>query len=361
MKKEEILNRLSDLSEEELNCIVDTFRKHRPKKENLGMQVINVPEHVTKRLSGLGGDLDLLHIINSLPTCLTAVEEPTAKLVEKCKRIYTENCFCFDEIGELFVQKVLEYSSSYQTRPLIMHGPPGCGKSHRARVLALMLGLPYERADIPLATYGAGLTGTDGSYKNSSTGIIINGMLATGSCNYILNSEELDKEARLEGRPSFSDQFLKVLDQDSSRFRDNRLGFDVDASHIVYVFTANDKSKISAPMLDRCDVVELAALCRIDIERIVRGSLIPASIKGLCSSAEISFSEEAVEYIVGALWRGENTSIRQYQTLISRCAGAANYTGICEERPVVIEASDAELQLRRMSPASSIKNRIGFV
>lgn len=359
MKKNEIIERLSQMSETDLNEVLDVYRKHRPVKAD-GRRVITVPDYINDLLSKANPDKELLHLIEELPTHLTSVDPPSRELVERCKRIYTDECLCFDETGELFVQMVLEYASSYKSTPLILYGAPGCGKSHRAKVLSKMLGLPLERVDIPLAAHGSGLSGEGGSYRNASMGILAKGMYKTKSCNYLLNLEELDKEEKTYGRPSFSDQFLKILDQDATRFVDNRLGFEIDVSHIVYVFTANDRSKIPAPMLDRCNMVELRTPSKDDIEGILRGAVIPKTIESVCAKSEIAFSEEAIDFILHAVWKGEDTSIRQYQSLVSKCVSAANYTCICEGRPVTIQASDAETQLRRMSPVSTGKNRIGF-
>ena len=358
MRKEEIVERLSRLSEEELNQMIDIYRKHKPRVME-GMQVIFIPESIKSRLSTYG-DRDVNQIIKDLPTHLTKVESPSKAYAMKCKQIYIDNCYCFDEVGELFVQKALEYAATYKTRPIILHGSPGCGKSHRASVLAKMIGIPYERADIPLAAHSTGLSGEGGSYKNASVGIIAKGMIHTKSCNYVLNSEELDKEERTDGRPSFSDQFLKVIDQDATRFRDNRLGFDIDVSHIVYTFTANDVEKINAPMLDRCDVFEIRAPTRLEIEGILRNAIVPNTLNSYKTNNDITFSEEAVEYILSSLWRGTGTSVRQYQSLVSKCVGAANYTCIYEERSVSIEKADVEAQLRNMTFDTVNKNKIGF-
>ena len=360
MKKEEILRRFALMSESDLNEVLTLYRKHLPKTVD-GRQVITIPEHIQRRLSGIGADAELSRILKDFPTHLTPVDPPSKALAERSKAIYEDACFCFDAIGELFVQKVLEYAATYQTRPLILCGPPGCGKSHRARVLAKMLGLPYDRIDVPLATHGPGLAGEGGSYRNASLGIIAKGMVKTQSCNYLLNSEELDKEERIEEHASFADQFLKVLDQDATQFRDNRLGFEIDVSHVVYVFTANDKSKISAPMLDRCDVVELSAPHKEEVERIVRGAVIPKAMEGVCSDDNITFSQDAIDFIISSLWCEEGTSIRQYENLIARCVSAANYTFICAEHPVVIQVEDAQRQLDRMSVSTSQERRIGFV
>ena len=255
---------------------------------------------------------------------------------------------------------VLEYASSYQTRPVIIYGSPGGGKSLRAFVLSLMMGLPISRTDIPLSTNTGGLSGAEGIYQNASPGLIVGGMIRTNSCNYVFNGEELDKEAHSDRFPCFSEQFLKLTDQDAKRFVDNRLGFEIDASHIVYIFTANEKANISPPMLDRCEVIELPPPNRMDMETIVRGAVIPKTIGKVRANSEITFSEEAIDFIIQSLWKGDNTSVRQYQSLISKCVNAANYTCICEERPVVIQVSDAQTQLKKMSSLITPKNRIGF-
>ncbi len=346
------------MSEAELNEIVSVYRKHKPKKVD-GEEIITIPEYL-KRSNRFRGDDELARIVENLPTRLTKMQQPTKELLEKSRRIYIEQCFLFDEIGEMFVSKVLEYASSYQTKPIILYGSPGSGKSHRAKVFASMLGLEYYQVDIPLAAHGAGLSGEAGSYKNAGCGYIAKGMCQTRSCNYLMNSEELDKEESLDGRPSYSEQFLKVTDQDATHFRDNRLGFDIDASHIVYVFTANDRTKISAPMLDRCDVIEVSAPSKREIENIVRSSVIPNTIGNYKTSTELSFSEEAIDFVFQSLWRGSDTSLRQYQNLISKCVNAANYISICEERPVIIQKSDVERQIKTMPSYATARNKIGF-
>ncbi len=357
MNKDDIISRLSQMSEAELNEIVSIYRMHKPQKLD-GEEIIIIPEYL-KNSSKFRFDEELGRIIKSLPTRLTNVPNPSKEMLERCKQIYIDNCFCYDAVGELFVQKSLEYASSYQLKPIILFGTPGSGKSHRAKVFADMLGLKYYQVNIPLAAHGSGLAGEAPSYRNAGFGTVVKGMCETQSCNPLINGEELDKEENVEGRPSYSDQFLKITDQDATHFRDNRLGFDIDASHIVYFFTANDKTKISAPMLDRCDVIEVMAPSKNDMENIVRGSVIPKEISKYKKNCEISFSEEAVDFIFESIWQGEETSLRQYQNLVSKCASAANYVCITEERAVVIEKADVERLLPQNGSRTSTR-KIGF-
>ena len=359
MRKEEIIRRFSCMSEAELNQMVEVYKKYKPQKNN-DQQLFSIPEHIKKLTEGFKGDTMLKRILEDLPTHLTPIEAPSKNLAEKAKKIYMENCFCFDEIGEIFVHTVLEYATFKKARPLIIYGPAGGGKSHRVSVMAKMVGLHRFNANIPLSTNTGGLAGFEGSFQNSAPGLIVKGMIESQSCNYLFNGEELDKQAWFDRQPPFSDQFLKLLDQDATNFIDNRLGFGVNASHIIYVFTANDKTRISAPMLDRCEIIELLPPTKKEVTNIIRNGILPQSLERFRDNAEISFSEEAINFVIDSLWQGDNTSIRQYQSLISKCVNAANYTCICEERPVIIQRSDAEIQLRKMSAAITPKNRIGF-
>ena len=152
---------------------------------------------------------------------------------------------------------------------------------------------------------------------------------------------------------------MKLLDQDAAHFYDNRLGFEINASYIVHVFTANDKDKICAPLLDRCDVVEVPPPSKSDIESILRGAIIPQALKKVNDGVEVSFSEEAVTFVLRELWAGDRTSIRQYQALVSNCVRVANFDGVCTQQPIVIGALDAEKQLKKLIVGSE-RGRIGF-
>ncbi|MBQ9749785.1 MAG: AAA family ATPase [Clostridia bacterium] len=305
-------------------------------------------------------DPDLKKILERLPSEIILPNSPSPEFVERCKEIYIKNCFCFDAIGELLVQKALEYASSLRMRPILLHGGPGCGKTHRAGVLAEMLNLHFHLVNVPVIGNSKGIAGCAPPYK-PALGLIGEGMIAAGYCNFLSLWDEAEKEERSPERPSFSDQFLKLVDQDSARFRDNRLGFDINASHIVHVLTANDIQKVHRPLLDRCDVIEVRPPCQKDMEAIVRGRVIPKAVALVGKKDRISFSEAAINYMLEALWEGEQTSVRRYQNFAEKCVNAANYISICEGRSVVVEVDDVKKHLEQMSIAPLAPKRIGFV
>lgn len=363
MTKETIISRLSCLSVEQLNEMIHLYRTHRTRKVE-GGPLFTVPKNVLEKIEGPSYKVDreLKSTVENLPNFLRKVDEPSKAYIEKCRSIYISRCFKDDDIGRLLVQKAVEYATTYKTKPLFLYGAPGCGKSHLCSVYSEMLGLPLYRIDAPLAAHSGGISGEGAAYQNASAGAIVKGMIATGACNYLLVTEEIDKEEAVSGRVSLSDQFLKILDQDARNFRDNRLEFNINAEHVVHIFTANDKSRVSAPLLDRCDVVEIKAFTKTEISDIVRGSVIPQALERVTEHSEVSFSEEAIDFVVDSLWSRGATSLRPYQRLVDNCVSGANFKSLIDESPVNIKASDVEPYLVRSGSGSedSRMGKIGF-
>ena len=360
MTKDEIIRRLSALSGDELNALISIYRNHRPQKAicTEGEEVITIPEHVLAQMP-YTNDRQLKEIVNNFPTRLQPVSSPNKAFVAQCKQTYIDQCYCFDEVGETLVRKALEYASSYHMKPLLIYGGPGCGKTHCLQVLSKMLGLHHERINVPLAAHGSGLAGEAGSYKNASIGLIARAMVNAKSCNFQFSGDEIDKEENVDGRPSFSDQMLKLLDDDAMTFFDNRLGFTINASHILFTFTANETSKISAPLLDRCDAIEMPQRSKSNMEKIVREGVIAKSITK--AGGEIAFQEAAIEHLIQALWDDDGPpSIRTYQTIVSRCINTASFQSICEEKNVSITVEDVKREINQALIARKNKHRIGF-
>lgn len=364
MRKERILEKLRLLSEEELNRMIELYRQ-RIRCTPKGDELFGLPQDVLKKLEDkhhARSDENWISFVEQLPRRLTLLSRTGKELMEHAKKVYLENCYAEDNTFRVLLRSAIEYASAYKVRPMLFAGAPGCGKSHAVDVYGKMIGLPTYHVDAPLISHGSGLSGEAGSYQNASCGAVVSGMIRTGSCNYIMKVEEIDKIGHPTTQASLDDQFLKFIDQDAVCFRDNRLGFDVDASHIIVLFTANDLSKVSRPLVDRCEVIEFAPPTKDHIARVMKSSFIPKSLCDLKCMDRIVFSEDAVDYAIDHVWDSGERSFRQYQNLLSRCISAGNCRSIEKEDCIVIGCDDVKEVISAYNGGKERSSgRIGFL
>ncbi|GBR38680.1 AAA family ATPase [Komagataeibacter oboediens] len=154
--------------------------------------------------------------------------------------------------------KRLEWGTSGIARPVLLVGPPGCGKSTVARVYYRTLG--YEVMTMNVGAMGdpLSLTGTHQTFGDAKPSTIVEFLAATGMANPCIILDEVDK-APTDGRfGSVQNALLQFLDMGECRqFRDVFLNVPVDVSRVRWVLTANDLSTVSEPLKSRCHIIHM--------------------------------------------------------------------------------------------------------
>ena len=152
--------------------------------------------------------------------------------------------------------------SGHRLRPLLLVGPPGTGKSSLARAVAEAIHRPCVFISVPTAVEDrVFLAGWSRAYRDGEPGMILKAVRASGRRRLVLVLDELDKvnSGSSFDAPSASSSLLELLDG-TGTWTDRFLGVPFDLSDVLFIATANSRSMIAEPLLDRCDVVEIPGL-----------------------------------------------------------------------------------------------------
>jgi hypothetical protein len=121
--------------------------------------------------------------------------------------------------------------------PLLLVGPPGVGKTHFARQLAAMLGVPKFVYQLESAESTSVLTGAEKHWSNSEVGQLFKLIVQGGAhANPVVVLDELDKAPTSVNHYRPTNALHALLEPSTARkLRDTSIDFVFDASYVVYI------------------------------------------------------------------------------------------------------------------------------
>ncbi|OOY26434.1 hypothetical protein BMI90_17680 [Thioclava sp. L04-15] len=144
--------------------------------------------------------------------------------------------------------------------PMILVGPPGCGKTHFARIVADFARTPRAIIDVGAGGAGFRIAGLEHGWVSARSGVPVELITATAVANPAIVVDEVCKAGAgmrsVDGRStSLTTSLLQLLERSSAEhFTCPFLRTRVDMSHVNWILTANYESQIPEPILDRCQV-----------------------------------------------------------------------------------------------------------
>jgi ATP-dependent Lon protease len=145
-------------------------------------------------------------------------------------------------------------NEAVQFTPMLLLGEPGLGKTYFAKKLARALGTGFEFVSMTSLTAGWILTGASAQWNNSRPGKVAQTLIEGDYANPVVVLDEVDK-AGGDSRYDPIGALYPLLERDTAaHFKDEFIDVDMDASHILWVATANDESTIPEPILNRMNV-----------------------------------------------------------------------------------------------------------
>ncbi|MDR0819828.1 MAG: endopeptidase La [Oscillospiraceae bacterium] len=273
---------------------------------------------------------DAAVIANYLDVCLSLPWTNTTKErvdVAVTRRILDEDHYGLDKVKERITEFVavrqISKAGKINGGILCLIGPPGTGKTSIAYAVAKSLNRKMARISLGGVHDEADIRGHRKTYVGAMPGRIIDAVIRAGTSNPLILLDEVDKLGHdYRGDPAAA--LLEALDpEQNSTFRDHFLEIPFDLSDTIFLTTANDRSAIPVPLLDRMEVIEIPSYT--DEEKLViakKHLLTKQRVKHGLKATQLRVTDDAIRMIIADYTRESGVRVLERE-LAALCRKAA--------------------------------------
>lgn len=263
---------------------------------------------------------------------------------KEARRILDEELYGMEKVKQRIMETIIQINRTH-TLPaygLLLVGPAGTGKSQIAYAVARILKLPWTTLDMSSINDPEQLTGSSRIYANAKPGIIMEAFSMAGESNLVFIINELDKAASGKGNGNPADVLLTLLD--NLGFTDNYMECMVPTVGVYPIATANDKSRISAPLMSRFAVIELPDYSVEEKKVIFSKFALPKVLKRIgLQEEECMVTEEGLDAVMEQF--KNTTGIRDLEQAAEHIAANALYQIEVDKVSRVVFDADAVCSL----------------
>lgn len=208
--------------------------------------------------------------------------------------------------------------------PLLLVGPPGCGKTHFANRLAELAGVGSAALSLAGIANNAELAGSPRGFKYPQPSLAACTIGRSGTGNPVIIIDEVEKAG---GSPEMGDArqtLLTFLEPASARAHfDGCLAAPIDLSHVNWILTANSVHGLSGPLLSRLSVIEVAGPAPEHAESVLASLLQAQAARWDLPCSAFPALDRAIEDELLAQFRRHRSVRRMRKALASILAIAA--------------------------------------
>jgi hypothetical protein len=189
--------------------------------------------------------------------------------------------------------------------------------------LTRVMNIPFLALPMTIMSSPFVWTGLHRSWRASTPGVVAKQLIENPVANPLIFVDEFDKTSEFRNDESIYNAFYPLLEPSTAKsFVDEYLMAPIDASHISWIFTANNLSKIPAAILDRLNVVHVKAPTLDHRRRVLHSIYLEANDKFASLFDHAPSADLLAALNAGSL----RTARRDLEAAMARAAGAGRAT-----------------------------------
>jgi len=206
------------------------------------------------------------------------------------------------------------YNKPVRVAPILVVGEPGIGKSFFTDQLSQIMGIPLTRIAIDNLQIGCDIAGMSFAYSKSSPGAVFRVLTENDHASPLVILDELDKVWDNWGYGDPLAPLHNLLEPVSAKvFKDASFPMPIDASHVIWIATANSLSRVPATIRSRFEIFKVDTPSADQFDAILREICREIS----CRYPGVTFDEEVIPVLRGM-------TPREQRKLLERVVGRAS-------------------------------------
>ena len=202
----------------------------------------------------------------------------------------------------------------FSMQPTLVVSEPGTGKTHAARKLAELSGLPLIYIDGSSLSSSAELISSDVVFQSARPSAIVEGLARNRVANPLVVIDEVDKlhDMAQGGFANLSEALIGLIDRTVARqHKDKYLQAEIDLSHVNFLLLANDLSRVARPVVDRCRVIQMQRPTAYEIVAIAKKEI-----------ARRKLEPDLLSVLEKAAHKGQIKSLRKLHRALDAASGS---------------------------------------